>query len=199
MRPALRTSPSLISVLVDSSMASESCSRVFYWWLRDREGKTSVNISLFLRFLPHSLMAHMVYIKQMWEQHHRIILVVGSDSLDGSPPKHNSCCVCTSVFTSLQHTHVSKTHSLSFLALCLVLLFIHPMSWHDGSAPEVLPADELNFSDFSRNISADSDVKGEKEQCFVRLSGSSESCCGVVFFLLHSVWNYAFLFFSFSK
>lgn len=55
-------------------------------------------MSLSERSLPHrSMVAHVVYIKQMWER--RINGVVGSDSLDDSPPKHNSLCVCTSVFT----------------------------------------------------------------------------------------------------
>lgn len=59
-------------------------------------------------------MAHMVYIKQMWERRRGINPVVGSDSLDSGPPKHNSCCVCTSNFTCFKHTHTSRDEFFVF-------------------------------------------------------------------------------------
>lgn len=63
---------------------------------------------------------------------------------------------------------------------------------------EVLPAGELHFLDFLRSISADSDVKREKELCFVRLLGPSESRREVVFSFC-IVFETMHFFFTFSN
>lgn len=91
----------------------------------------------------------------MWERHTRIILVVGSDSLDGSPPKHNSCCLYQCVHTFPTHTRLKD--ALFVFSGTLSGASVHPsdvLSFKsDGvissrSGIEVLSADERNFLGF---------------------------------------------------
>lgn len=91
-------------------------------------------------------MAHLVHVRQMWERQNWIHLVVGSDPLDGSPPKHTAAVfvpACSQL--SNTHTHTRLADALFVFSCPLVLLYISPLSSRLGV--EVLSPDELSFSD----------------------------------------------------